>query len=108
MIGGAVGIACGSFKIPLLVLLCGVPMHVAIGTSSAMVAATAIMGFTGHVIRGHFEPEYAIPFALAAILAGISGGRLAIKTNPKYLKIIFALTTFAAAIFMIVNIIKTK
>jgi uncharacterized protein len=108
LVAGAVGISCGSFKIPLMVLLCGVPMRVAVGTSSAMVAATAIMGFTGHALRGHFEPQFAVPLAIAAILAGIFGGKLAIKTNPKYLKIIFALTTFVAAIMMVINAISTK
>lgn len=103
LIAGAVGISCGSFKIPLMVLLCGVPMHTAVGTSSAMIAATALMGFLGHSIRGHFEPQYAVPLLIAAVLAGILGGKLAIKANPKYLKMIFAVTTFAAAIFIIIN-----
>lgn len=107
LVAGAVGISCGSFKIPLMVLLCGVPMRIAVGTSSAMIAATAIMGFIGHTMRGHFEPQFAVPLAIAAILAGIFGGKLAIKTNPKYLKVIFALTTFVAAIFMIFNALST-
>jgi len=107
LVAGAVGISCGSFKIPLMVLLCGVPMRVAVGTSSAMIAATAIMGFLGHAARGHFEPQYAISLAIAAILAGIFGGKLAIKTNPKYLKFIFAITTFIAAILMVINSIST-
>jgi uncharacterized membrane protein YfcA len=107
LVAGAVGISCGSFKIPLMVLLCGVPMHIAVGTSSAMIAATAIMGFIGHTMRGHFEPEFAVPLALAAILAGILGGKLAIKTNPKYLKLIFAVTTFIAAVVMTINALST-
>jgi uncharacterized protein len=107
LVAGAVGISCGSFKIPLMVLLCGVPMRIAVGTSSAMIAATAIMGFIGHTMRGHFEPEYAIPLAIAAILAGLLGGKLATKTNPKYLKLIFAVTTFVAAIVMIINALST-
>jgi uncharacterized protein len=107
LVAGAVGISCGSFKIPLMVLLCGVPMHIAVGTSSAMIAATAIMGFLGHTLRGHFEPEYAIPLAMAAILAGILGGKLAIKANPKYLKLIFAVTTFVAAVVMTINALST-
>jgi len=108
LVAGAVGISCGSFKIPLMVLLCGVPMHIAVGTSSAMIAATAIMGFIGHAMRGHFDPEFAIPLAVAAILAGILGGKLAIKTNPQYLKMVFAVTTFIAAVFMITNTLLTK
>lgn len=108
LIAGAVGISCGSFKIPLMVILCGVPMQIAVGTSSAMVASTAVMGFFGHTIRGHFEPHFAIPLAIAAILSGIIGGRLAIKTKPEYLKTLFALTTFIAAIMVIINTFISK
>lgn len=83
---GAVGISCGSFKVPLMVLLCGVPMRVAVGTSSAMVAATAVMGFIGHTTQGHFDPEGAIPFAVVAVLGGLIGGKCALKTKPEKLK----------------------
>jgi hypothetical protein len=100
---GAVGISGGSFKIPLMVLLCGVPMRIAVGTSSAMVAATALMGFIGHAASGHFDPHWAIPIALAAVCGGVIGGKFAVKTKLANLKKIFAYTTFAAAIFMVFN-----
>ena len=100
---GAVGISGGSFKIPLMVLLCGVPMRIAVGTSSAMVAATALMGFLGHTANGHFDAHWAIPVACVAVLGGLIGGKFAMKTKPKNLKKIFAYTTLAAAIFMIFN-----
>lgn len=105
---GAVGISCGSFKVPLMVLLCGVPMRIAVGTSSAMVAATAIMGFIGHATQGHFDPKGAIPFAVIAVLGGLIGGKFALKTKPEKLKQIFAYTTLAAALFMIFNAFVTK
>lgn len=108
LIAGAVGISCGSFKIPLMVLLCGVPMHIAVGTSSAMTSTTALMGFLGHAIRGHFEPQFALSFAIAAVLAGIFGGKFATKIKPEYLKIIFASTTFIASVMMIINVIVSK
>ena len=100
---GAVGISGGSFKIPLMVLLCGVPMHVAVGTSSAMVAATALMGLLGHTAAGHFDYRWAIPLACVAAVGSLIGGKLTIKTKPKALKRIFALTTLAAAAFMAIN-----
>ncbi len=105
---GAVGISCGSFKVPLMVLLCGVPMRVAVGTSSAMVAATAIMGFIGHSAQGHFEPSLAVPLACAAVIGGIIGGKFAIKTAPSKLKRIFAITTILAALFMAFNAFFSK
>ena len=100
---GALGISGGSFKVPLMVLLCGVPMSIAVGTSSAMVAATALMGFIGHASKGHFDPTLAIPVAIAAVFGGIIGGKFALKTKPRNLKKIFAFTTIVAAGFMLVN-----
>jgi len=105
---GAVGISGGSFKVPLMVLLCGVPMRIAVGTSSAMVAVTALMGFIGHTASGHFQPRWAIPVACVAVLGGIIGGKFAMKTKPKKLKKIFAYTTLAAAIFMILNALFSR
>jgi len=100
---GAVGISGGSFKVPLMVLACGVPMRVAVGTSSAMVAVTALMGWLGHAAVGHFDYRWALPVAALAVVGAFVGGKLAVKTRPKVLKTVFAVTTLAAAVFMTVN-----
>ena len=104
-VAGMVGISGGSFKIPLMVLACGVPMRVAVGTSSAMVAATALMGFVGHTAGGDLNMQHAVPFAILAIIGGLLGGKFSLQTKPKSLKKIFAYTTFAAAFFMVVNVL---
>ena len=100
-VAGMVGISGGSFKVPLMVLACGVPMKIAVGTSSAMVATTALMGFFGHTISGDFHSTWAIPLAVVAVMGGLFGGKLSVRTKPEKLKQIFAYTTLAAAIFMI-------
>jgi len=102
---GMVGVSGGSFLVPLMVLACGLPIKSAIGTASTMVAATALMGFFGHALRGEFDPAFGLPLAAVAIAGGIIGGKFAIKTKPLILKKIFAFTTLAAAIFMIANAI---
>lgn len=103
---GAIGISGGAFKIPLMVMLCGIPMEIAIGTSSAMVAVTALMGFMGHSINGDFNPELAIPLMIVAVIGGIIGSKYAVKSKPKNLKKIFAVTNLVAAITMMINIIR--
>ncbi len=103
---GATGISGGAFKIPLMVMLCGIPMEIAVGTSSAMVAVTALTGLIGHSLNGNFNPELAMPLAVVGIIGGIIGGKFAIKSKPRYLKRIFALTNLAAGIMMIINIIR--
>lgn len=102
-VAGMVGISGGSFKIPLMVLACGVPMRIAVGASSAMVAVTALTGFFGHTLAGDLNLSWALPTAFLAVVGGLIGGRISIKTEPKRLKHIFAYTTLAAAIFMGLN-----
>ncbi|MFW6139617.1 MAG: sulfite exporter TauE/SafE family protein [Spirochaetota bacterium] len=103
LIAGMVGISGGSFKVPLMVLACGVPMRVAVGTSSVMVAVTAFTGFIGHTAGGDFNPYCAVPLAAAAVAGGLIGGKFSLKTKSRNLKRIFAFTTIAAAIFMGLN-----
>ncbi len=104
-VAGMLGISGGSFLVPLMVLACRLPMRLAVGTASVMVGATAMMGFLGHVSQAGFDPAWALPQAGAAVIGGIIGGKLALKTKPKKLKLLFALTTFAAAVFMVINAI---
>jgi len=100
---GMVGVSGGSFLVPLMVLACAVPMHLAVGTASTLVAATALMGFVGHAARGDFQPEVALPLAVVTIVGGILGGRFALKTKPRSLKSVFAYTNWLAALFMAYN-----
>ena len=78
---GMVGISGGSFLVPLMVLACRVPMRVAVGTASVLVATTAFSGFLGHALQGSFNPFYAVPIAAVTIIGGILGGNIAIKTK---------------------------
>ena len=106
MIAGMVGISGGSFIVPLLVLSCQVPMKNAVGTASTLVSVSALAGFMGHAISGHFDYRVAVPVAIGGAIGGIIGGSIAIKTNPKLLKILFALTTLVAAIIMAYKVFK--
>ncbi|HEC87412.1 MAG TPA: sulfite exporter TauE/SafE family protein [Thermoplasmatales archaeon] len=104
-ISGMVGMAGATFKIPLMVLACRIPMKIAIATSSFMVATTAFMGFSGHLIQGDMELAQVIPLAIVVAIGGFVGGRLAIKINPEKLRRIFAYTTLFASVIMIVDVL---
>ena len=104
---GMVGVSGGSFLVPLMVLACGVPMHVAVGTASTLIAATALMGFAGHAMQGDFNPAWALPLAVVTIAGGLLGGRFALRTKPRHLKQLFAYTNWLAAGFMTANALMT-
>ncbi|MBN2256037.1 MAG: sulfite exporter TauE/SafE family protein [Deltaproteobacteria bacterium] len=99
-IAGMVGISGGSFMVPLLVLACGVPMKNAVATASTLVAVSALTGFSGHAISGHFDYCVALPLAMGGAVGGLIGGSIAIKSKPQLLKILFAVTTLVAAVVM--------
>jgi len=69
---GLLGIGGGATKVPLMVLLCGIPMKIAVGTSCFMVGITALSGFWGHFFAGHFEPKMALILALVVFCRGSS------------------------------------
>lgn len=100
---GMVGVSGGSFLVPLMVIACGVPMQLAVGTSSSLIAAIALMGFAGHAAHGDFNPAWALPLAAVTVAGGVLGGRFALKAKPVHLKRMFAYTNWLAAGFMIFN-----
>ena len=105
---GMVGISGGAFLVPLMVVGSGVPMRTAVGTATAMLLATALTGFVGNALHGGFDPALAIPCGLVAIVGGIIGGKLALKSKPKQLKTISGLITIVAAVIMLLNALSIK
>ncbi len=56
----------------------------------AIVAVTALMGFTGHTIAGDFNFMWTVPMVCVAVAGGLLGGKISIKTNAAKLQKIFA------------------
>jgi uncharacterized membrane protein YfcA len=105
---GMVGISGGSFLVPLMVIGCGVPVRIAVGTATAMLAATAFTGFLGNSLQGGFEPVLAIPCGVVAIVGGLIGSKIAMKTKPKSLKLISGIITIIASIIMVITTLTGK
>jgi len=100
-LGGLLGVAGGWLKIPMLVLLFGVPIKVAIGTSSLMVAVTSLVGCVGHGIEGHFDARLAIVLALMGVIGAQIGARLTVGADAVILKRIFSVVLLGVALWMI-------
>jgi len=103
-LSGMVGVSGGSFLVPLMLLTMAVPMHTAVGTSTALVTISATAGFLGHLGAGVFDFSLAIPLAIGGIIGGFVGAKVALKSKPKNLKYLFAGTQLVASIIMIINI----
>jgi uncharacterized membrane protein YfcA len=97
-VAGMLGVGGGLIKVPAVVLLGGVPMKIAVGSSSLMVGITALTGLLGHVLVGHFEPKSALVLAIAVFLGAQLGARIGVRIDKKRHKKYFGfLLVFIAA-----------
>lgn len=106
IVAGLLGIGGGVIIVPLLVLLLGVPMKIAVGTSCFMAGITALFGFWGHYFAGYFEPKIALILALVVFTGAQVGSRISIKVDKILLKKIYAIFLFLISALMMVNVVK--
>ncbi|MBU2439915.1 sulfite exporter TauE/SafE family protein [bacterium] len=106
LMAGLLGIGGGIIEVPLMVLLLGVPMKIAVGTSCFMVGITALFGFWGHFFAGHIEPKMALILALVVFVGAQAGSRISIKVDKILLKKIYAIFLFLISAWMMVNVVK--
>jgi len=102
---GMLGVSGGSFLVPMLVLACGLPMRTSVTTVTPLVAASALMGFSGHAFQGYFTPSLALPLAVVTVVGGLLGGKFALKSKPKHLTQLFAITNMIAALLIVCNLL---
>ena len=51
-LAGLIGVGGGVFLVPVMMLLLGFPIHLAVGTSAAAIAMTSIGGIAGYIVGG--------------------------------------------------------
>ncbi len=87
---GLVGVGGGFLIVPSLVLLSGIPIRQAIGTSLAIVAAKSYAGFAGYL--GAVPVDYALmaSFTAVTVVSSLVGARLARRLPGESLKRGFA------------------
>lgn len=102
---GLLGVGGGLLKVPLMVLLLGIPMDVAVGSSALMVGITATTGFAGHVVHGHWDWRVSLILAVAVFVGAQIGARFSLKINKKTLKRAFGWFLVAIAAIMVLKVV---
>lgn len=90
LLAGMEGISGGVLKVPAMVLLGGVPVDIAAGTSEVMIAFTAGTGLLGHLLVSRLDLAFALPMAVAASFGGQVGARLSTRMERPVLQKILA------------------
>jgi len=99
-----VGIGGGALKVPLMVLLFGIPVPIAIGSSAFMVGLTAAAGLLGHISAGGVNWTAALLLAIPVFIGGQIGSRLSIQLNAQHLERWFGVFILMVAFISVVYI----
>ncbi len=110
-VAGLLGIGGGIIYVPLLSMIAGLPIHITVATSSAMIVIVTIFAFITKSIalsgQGALDPSlfltFGIPLALGSIVgARIGAGRIK-KLDSKMLLTMFWSVAFLSAIRMLIG-----
>lgn len=98
---GLVGAGGGFVVVPALVLLGGLPMQTAIGTSLLVIAMNTLAGFAGHFGHVHVDYGIAMMVSAAAVVGSLLGSRLGTRIRPDTLRRGFGVFVLLMASFVL-------
>jgi uncharacterized membrane protein YfcA len=98
---GLVGVGGGFLIVPALVLLGGIPMEAAVGTSLLVIAMNSFAGFAGYLGEAEIPWGLLSLFAALAVAGSFAGARLVRLVPEGALKRSFAAFLVAMALFIL-------
>ncbi|GBD89295.1 hypothetical protein BMS3Abin03_03245 [bacterium BMS3Abin03] len=98
-----VGIGGGAIKVPMMVLLFGVPINIAIGSSAFMVGLTASAGMIGHITMGHWDWRISLILAIPVFIGGQMGSKLSTHIKQDKLRKWFSLFLIIIAALILIQ-----
>ncbi|MGY1825702.1 sulfite exporter TauE/SafE family protein [Blastococcus sp. SYSU DS0541] len=101
---GLLGVGGGFLIIPVLVIVLGLPMTTAIGTSLVIIAANSAAGFAAHAGEAPLDVPVTVTFTAAAVVTALTAGRLGSRLDTVRLRRWFAYLVFAVALGILVQI----
>ncbi len=103
LVTGLVGAGGGFLVVPALVLLGGLPMGVAVGTSLLVIAMKSLAGLAGYLHSTSIDWSLALPVTAAAVVGGLIGGALAGRLNADHLRKGFGWFVLAMGAFILLQ-----
>jgi uncharacterized protein len=105
---GFFGVGGGFVIGPALVLVLGLPLTLAVGTSLLVIALTSGAALAAHLASGSIDWLIASTFTGAAVAGALAGRRLGAIVNPRRLGQLFALLLVAIAVFLVAKNVPAR
>jgi uncharacterized membrane protein YfcA len=101
LLTGILGVGGGFLIVPALVMLVGMPMHRAVGTSLVVIAMNSVAGFFGHLSGVSLDVPLITAFIVAGVVGTFAGSRLNKHFDARLLRKVFAIFVIGLAIFLL-------
>lgn len=101
LLTGILGVGGGFLIVPALVMLVGLPMYQAVGTSLIIIAANSLAGLLGHLNQGFLDVGLTLIFVAAGLAGTLAGSKLAHRLPAARLKQAFAVFVILLAVFLL-------
>lgn len=98
---GTIGAGGGFVVVPALVLLGGLAIDAAVGTSLIVISMSSFAGLAGHLGRVDIDWTITLAVTAAAVVGSLVGGRLVGRIPPAALRRGFGVFVIAMAIFVL-------
>lgn len=103
LVTGLIGAGGGFLVVPALVLLGGLPMSAAVGTSLVVIAMKSFAGLAGYLASVSVDWTLATAVTVAAVLGSLAGGRLAGRIPEEALRKAFGWFVVVMGTFVLVQ-----
>jgi uncharacterized protein len=103
LLTGILGVGGGFLIVPALVMLVGLPVQMAVGTSLVVIAMNSAAGFLGHVGNGSLDWMVTLVFTSAGLLGTFSGMKLSKRLSSSKLQKAFAVFVIILAVFLLID-----
>jgi uncharacterized protein len=107
LMSGLLGIGGGVFKVPALVLFCGVPIKAAAATSNFMIGVTAAASAFLYFGRGDVRPLITATVILGVLLGSAVGTYVNRFVGGRVLQRTFAVLLILVSLQMLVRVVKS-
>lgn len=103
LLTGVLGVGGGFLIVPALVMLVGLPIRQAVGTSLVVIAMNSLAGFLGHLGGPPLDFGLIAAFVITGLAGTFAGARLTRWIQPVYLRRIFAMFVMVLAVFLLAD-----
>lgn len=106
LLTGFLGVGGGFLIVPALVMLVGLPMKQAVGTSLIVIAMNSLAGFLGHLSGPPVDLTVVALFVAAGFAGALTGARLVKRVNPDLLRRAFAVFVIGLALLLLADNVR--